>query len=334
MCIRCNPAVLLVRFLGLALGVVVIAMASSVRGGPTFWMGQNTNFTQGDPPSDVDVLVAGKVTLTRQPGSWLYNTNLDSGTEGGVVGIDPTPSDTMWAFGLLSNATNLNYVTFAEIRQEGRIIYGHLGEYLTNGGPMVLWLTNENIYLQVTFTDWPEVGGTTFTYIRSTPSTAPSVNITNPASGAVFAAPASVKIGATATVSSGTVTNVAFSSNATPLGSSQTGPYGITTSPLSPGSYSLTAVATAAGVSGTSSVVTINVVTPVTNLLSKATATNNQFSFNYTANPGLRYAIEKSSNLFNWTPVVTNTPSSSPVSFTNAVSGSPAFYRVDRLPNP
>ncbi len=224
MCNRCKPSVFPGRFLGIILVLAFVAMASSVRAAPIFWTGQNTNFTQGDPPSDVDVLVPGKVSLTRQLGSWLYNTNLDSGTGNGVVGLDPTPSDTMWSFGLLSNATNLNYVTFAEIRQEGRTIYGHLGEYLTNGGPMVLWLTNENIYIQVTFTDWPENGGSTFTYIRSTPAPTPVVNITNPASGAVFAAPANVKIGASATVSSGSVTNVSFFSNTTPLGSAQTAP--------------------------------------------------------------------------------------------------------------
>jgi len=78
---------------------------------------------------------------------------------------------------------------------------------------MVLWLTNLDIYIQVTFTDWPSQGST-FSYTRSTPAAVapptPSVSITNPAGGAVFAAPANVTISADASVSGGTVTNVSF----------------------------------------------------------------------------------------------------------------------------
>ena len=163
----------------------------------------------------------------------------------------------------------------------------------------------------------------------------PTVSITNPVSGAVFSAPANLKLGATATVSSGTVTNVAFFAGATLLGAAQTNPYKVTSSSLAAGDYSLTAVATAAGVSATSAVVNISVVSPVALSNSAPTLANNQFIFNYTANPGLSYVVQNSSDLIHWVSLSTNVASSSSVAVTNAlVSSNGQFYRVGLLPNP
>jgi hypothetical protein len=88
----------------------------------------------------------------------------------------------------------------------------------------------------------------------------PTVSITNPVNGATFTAPASVTIQASAALSSGTVTNVAFFVGATALGSAQAAPFNFTATNLSAGGYALTAVATAAGVSATSAVVNISVI--------------------------------------------------------------------------
>jgi Bacterial Ig domain len=63
----------------------------------------------------------------------------------------------------------------------------------------------------------------------------PTVSLTNPAPGAVFAAPASVNIGATAAVSNGIVTNVAFYGNSDLLGTAQAVPFNIATSNLAAG---------------------------------------------------------------------------------------------------
>jgi hypothetical protein len=204
--------------------------------------------------------------------------------------------------------------------------------------PMVLHLINQNIYIQVTFTSWPQHFIGTFAYTRSTPAAVtppkPTVSVTNPAANAVFAAPANVKVSASASVSSGTVTNVSFFGNSSPLGSAQVAPFSITTGSLGAGAYGLTAVATAAGVSATSTVVNISVVTPVATSLSGSTATNNQFSFSYTVNPGLSYVVQNSSNLLDWTPLATNVPISSPAFFTNPIGAPDDFYRVGRMPNP
>jgi hypothetical protein len=244
-----------------------------------------------------------------------------------------SPEDTLWAFGSINNYSNLSYQTFAAIRNNAA---PDLWTVISNQ-PMVLQLVNEQIYISVKFTAWGQMQTGGFTYIRSTPSAAPtpSVSITNPANSAVFSAPANVHLSANATVSSGTVTNVSFFGNATSLGSATNAPFSITASNLAAGSYALTAVATAAGVSATSAVVNISVVTPVAIVLSSATNSSAVFGFNYTANPGLSYVVQSSSNFTTWLPLSTNLASGSPVHFTNGlVPNSYRYYRVGRLPNP
>jgi len=164
---------------------------------------------------------------------------------------------------------------------------------------------------------------------------APTVSITNPVNNAVFTAPANVTIAATAAVSGGSVTNVTFFGNSSSLGSASTAPFTITSGNLAAGNYALTAVATAGGASATSSVVNITVVSPVAISATAPNITNGQFSFDYTANPGLTYVVERSSNLVGWLPIATNVASSNPAHFTdNLIRNSSLFYRVGRRPNP
>jgi len=310
-----------------------VAIANFSARSQTIWTGPTTNFAQTSAtfPPQADVLVPGSVSLTRNGNHGLYNTNVDlSGASPGL----PTPSDTEWAFGDLNDFATLTYQSFDSFRNTD------LSGVLLNGGPMVCHLINEGIYLSVQFTAWPHGGGL-IAYTRSTPAVVvtpptPSVTITNPADGAVFASPANVTVSANATVSSGTVTNVLLFGNATLLGSKQTAPFTITANGLTNGPYALKAVATAAGISATSSVVNISVVTPATTSLSAvpATVANNQFSFSYSATPGLRYEVDISSNLFNWTPLATNVATGNLVFFTNNIAGNGNFYRVGRMPNP
>ena len=164
----------------------------------------------------------------------------------------------------------------------------------------------------------------------------PGVTITSPVGGSVFAEPASVKISASVTNSSGSVTNVQFFSNGGSLGSVTTVPFNVTTAPLSFGAYALTAKATAStGLSATSGPVNITVVTPVAVSNFFPRITNGQFVFDHTANPGLRYAVENTTNLTAWAPVVTNTAVSNSVEVIDTFQvGHLRFYRVGRLPNP
>ena len=71
----------------------------------------------------------------------------------------------------------------------------------------------------------------------------PSVSITSPASGAIFAYPATVTVDASATDTDGSVAGVEFYSGFTKIGEDATVPYSVTLTDLSPGRYELTATA-------------------------------------------------------------------------------------------
>jgi plastocyanin len=166
----------------------------------------------------------------------------------------------------------------------------------------------------------------------------PSVTITNPASGKVFSAPANITIRASASDSDGTVTNVQFRQGITVLSNMTIAPYAITASNLVQGSYSFSAVATDNGGLSTTNSISVSVVNPVAVSLSapsKSPTTN--FTFNYTANSGLSYVIQRSTNLnlSQWIALVTNVATNSVMPYKDtAPSNNPAFYRVGRLPNP
>lgn len=295
----------------LAPGVVRLTRAS------TQWIGPNTNFVQSSS-NLTDELIPGAVSLTRIYSQWLYNP------DAGDLGPGPgTPTDTEWAFGTLDNYGAYFYRSFDSFRD------GDLSALIVSNS-MVLHLINENIYVGVTFTAWPQHGGF-FAYTRSTPA----VSITTPTNTTVFSAPAKVKIGAVAAVAGGTVTNVEFFVGQTSLGSKQSAPYSVTTGNLPAGQYALTAVETAGGLSQTSLVANISVVAPLNVTLSSPQVASNQFAFDYTANPGLRYVVQNSSNLVNWLPVVTNVATNSLVHFVGGFAPIGAcYYRVGRMPNP
>lgn len=164
----------------------------------------------------------------------------------------------------------------------------------------------------------------------------PSLAISKPLPGTVFAAPANVAIQASVTNGSAPVTNVEFLANATVLANETAGPFAFTNNNVGVGSYTLTAIAEdSSGLTGTNSVA-ISVVTPVavslTNIF-KLSGTN--FQFTYPANIGLNYVVQRSTNLFNWVSLATNMASSNPVVFVDlSATNSPNFYRVGRLPNP
>jgi YD repeat-containing protein len=76
------------------------------------------------------------------------------------------------------------------------------------------------------------------------PNSAPQIGITTPSSGAVFIAPASITISATASDADGSVTKVEFFQGSTKLGEAASAPYSFTWGGVPAGSYTLTAVAT------------------------------------------------------------------------------------------
>lgn len=400
---------------GLLLAATPVTQAAA-----TIWNGPTISFTHSTATGNLSDQLTSGVVLTRSTsGGGLYNSASEGGATGGI-----SPADTKWAIGSLAN---YNTLTYGACPLEAG---NHPPGYVNT--TFVVHLVSEDIYFSLTLTGWGGQGGVgdkSFSYTRSTaaPPT-PTVAITNPPSGAVFAAPANINIGASATVSSGTVTNVQFFTNGVLLKSVQSSPFTFTASNLAAGVYALTAAATAAGISATSAVVNITVDVPptvsiiapgnnatlsapanvtiqasasdsdgsVTNVqflvgpdvltnastapfsgttnnlgagsytLSAIASDNNglkntnvisitvvtpvavslgrpvtssatNFQFSYSANVGLSYVIQRSTNLAsaNWISLVTNTAASNPVVFEDIyATNSSVFYRVGRLPNP
>jgi hypothetical protein len=302
----------------------LMVIGSPISQAATVWTGPNINFTQSANTRS-DTILAGKVVLTRGANRVLFNTAAGETSAGST-----SPADTVWAFGTIDNFSTLTYQTLDSLRN------GNLAGLILNQ-PMVMHLTNEDIYLSVEFTSWGQHFAGGFSYTRSTPAVAvqPTVSITSPSAGAVFGAPASVKLTSSATFNGGAVTNVEYFAGATSLGQATAAPFGVTGSIPAPGAYALTAVATAAGISATSSVVNITVAAPVAVSLSPPALSNGLFSFSYRANLGLMYVVQSSSNLLDWVTVVTNVVSSNPSPFSEAFSiNAPRYYRVGRVTSP
>lgn len=316
-------------------GFALAALAAPLTNAATVWSGSLTNYTQPAPfnsskaassqLANVDPLTA-KVWLTRAATEGLFNAVDESSYD---KPSDTDPSDTEWSYGELANYASLTYTTWAAM--SGNHPPSMVGQNA------VLHLITDDIYLSVNFTAWGGGSGG-FAYKRSTPAVvapAPTVAITNPVGGAVFSAPANVKMAASASVSSGTVTNVTFYNGAIELGSATAPPFGITASNLAANSYALTAVAAAGGVFATSTVVNISVVSPVAVSNSGPAISGGRFLFDYTANAGLAYVVESSTNLVNWAPIATNVATNSLIIFKDTTGLSARrFYQVVRQPNP
>ena len=81
--------------------------------------------------------------------------------------------------------------------------------------------------------------------------------------------------------------------------------------------------------------VNVTVVNPTTVNLSGANLNGGQFAFNYTADAGLRYLVQSSSNLVDWVTLATNIASGNPAPFSDSFDSTAIkFYRVSRLSNP
>jgi len=169
----------------------------------------------------------------------------------------------------------------------------------------------------------------------------PSVAITSPTNGAVFATPWTGIIHATVSATGATVSKVDFFSGTTPqpLGTVTNPPASVsfTVTNLAAGSYTLKAVVTdSRGATNTSVGVGITVVTPAAIVLSSPQRLSaSAFQFSYSANPGLRYVVLRSGTLTNLLPISTNTATSSAVNFLdNSATGAVSFYGVHLVPNP
>jgi hypothetical protein len=149
---------------------LLVANGLSLSHAATLWTGPNIRFTQS-ANSKSDVILPGKVVLTRGSNQILYNT-----AAGERLAGNSSPADTQWAFGTLSNFSTLKFQSLQSIRAGAN--HNLAGRILNQ--PMVLHLTNEDVYLSVRFTAWGQHDAGGFAYTRSTPAVPvqPSVSIT------------------------------------------------------------------------------------------------------------------------------------------------------------
>jgi chitinase len=164
----------------------------------------------------------------------------------------------------------------------------------------------------------------------------PTVAVTNPPDGAVLSAPATIALAATASDSDGSVANVQFFQGTVPLANVTSIPYSVAVNNLGAGDYTFSAVATDNGGLSATNALVVHVVTPVPVVLSALQQPSpTSFQFNYSADVGLRYVVQRSTDLTNFFTFITNTATSNPMTFLDSVATGPAnFYRVGRLPNP
>ena len=162
----------------------------------------------------------------------------------------------------------------------------------------------------------------------------PTVTITNPAANASFQAPATFSLGASASDSDGTVTNVQFLVNGTVIGNVKTVPYSLTVSNLSVGTYGLVAVASDNGGLKATNAVTISVtsgtVAPIS--ISNPAFTGSSFSFSFSTQPGIMYQAQFLSQFGvtnSWLTFTNVTGSGSAVRVTDSnLTHAQGFYRV------
>jgi hypothetical protein len=164
----------------------------------------------------------------------------------------------------------------------------------------------------------------------------PSVTVTNPPDGTVLSAPATIALAATASDPGGSVTNVQVFQGTASLANVTSSPYSVVVNDLGAGDYTFSAVATDNGGLRATNAIVLHVVTPVPVVLSALQRPSpTSFQFNYSANVGLRYVVQRSGSLPNFTPISTNTAASNPVTFLdNGAGGAVNFYRVLLVPNP
>jgi hypothetical protein len=157
----------------------------------------------------------------------------------------------------------------------------------------------------------------------------PSVVITNPPSGAKFAAPANIVIETDSTDSDGNVTNVQFFSGATPVGNATTAPFALNVNAVGAGSHNFMAVASDNyGATMTSAVVNVLILTNSL-ITSIAPLADGQFELTISGVAGQTYATEATTNFQNWSGFTTNIAPAYIFSVTDSVpSDVMRFYRT------
>jgi hypothetical protein len=143
-----------------ALGLWTIALAADAA---TIWTGPPITFSKdggADPnqPASQDRITAA-VWITRRDTMGIYNAAAETGYSNG------SPAGTEWAYGTTANVANLIFRRWVD--------WNGKQPPSTVNKEAVLHLIAEDIYIDITFTDWGSRGDGSFAYRRSTASVSP-----------------------------------------------------------------------------------------------------------------------------------------------------------------
>jgi len=161
----------------------------------------------------------------------------------------------------------------------------------------------------------------------------PTVAITNPVPNASFQVPATFAIGASASDSDGTVTNVQFSVNGSVIGNDTTSPYSATASSLTAGNYTLAAVASDnLGGKATNSIsISVTNPPPTAVTILNPVFNGSSFSFSFATQVGYTYSgqVTPSLNPISWFTFTNLSGNGSVVQVTDSpLANSTRYYRV------
>ncbi len=166
----------------------------------------------------------------------------------------------------------------------------------------------------------------------------PLVAITNPPDNAVFSAPATFTVEASASdTADDMVVAVEFllgtSDSTNSLGADLSAPYSAAVTELAAGSYRLIAVATDSYLAQATNSITITVGSGAVISLNTPRVAGNRFVFEVTGlSVGKTNILQTSTYLSSWSGIRTNVASASSTSVTNITGPGPHFYRVIQLP--
>jgi plastocyanin len=227
----------------------------------------------------------------------------------------------------------------------------HDSRHVTNASqPTVLWYSGNLSFGGATFTFTFTNAGTypyhcfrhrtsnpeqTGTVIVASMNLPPTVSLTNPSNNASLLAPATFSLQANAT-DDGAVTNVQFLRDAVALGDDTTAPFTLMVTNLAAGNYTFRAVASDnAGLKATSAPISVAVLTNW-QLLSVAMRTNAQVELTVLGISNQPYVLDISTNLSNWTPLVTNVAPSNLFNYTDSTATNLGlrYYRVRQTTSP
>lgn len=166
----------------------------------------------------------------------------------------------------------------------------------------------------------------------------PTVTITSPTNNAVFPAPATFTVQATASASAGdSVNDVQFflddGSGPNSIADVFTPPYTNSVTNLAAGVYTLSAVATDAYGLTSTNAITATVTGSATISLGSPRFVAGQFLFDVTGlTAGETNIVQASTDLISWTPTATNIASTTSITVTNTAAAALQYFRILQLP--